>query len=95
MAEVGVPTASSFMDGLKKYGVGAIGGVTYNLAASFFGSGLIGGAVSAALAGSVVKGAQGDMIATMIGFQSGLGFNVGNIPALGAGGDDGGSVEVM
>ena len=88
MAEIGIPSVRGVTDALQVYGVGAIGGVTYRIASQFFGTELIGGAVSAALAGSVVKGATGDMIAAMAGFNSGVGFDLLGVVGMGGGGGD-------
>ena len=55
---------------LIDYAVGLGGGVIYALSSAFLGSGLIGGLIGAGIAGSVVKGARGTAIATILGFQS-------------------------
>jgi hypothetical protein len=49
--------------------------MVYTVSSQLLGSGIIGGAVSAALAGSVVKGQAGDTIATIAGFTAAMGFN--------------------
>ena len=49
-AEIGVPTVRGVQSGLMDYGAGVIAGLVYNTVSTFTGSGLIGGAVSAALA---------------------------------------------
>jgi len=76
------------------YGVGAVGGVVYSLATGFLGSGLVGGAAAAALAGSVVKGTKGDMIAIIAGFQTGLALPTSLLQG-GGGGDGGGGLNVI
>lgn len=60
---------SSLMD----YAVGFGGGLIYSLSRSFLGSGLLGGLLGAGVAGSVIKGARGTAIATILGFQSVIG----------------------
>ncbi len=74
--DIGIPSARGITGAVQSYGVGAVGGVVYQLASGFVGgtgmSPLIGGIAAAALAGSVVKGPRGDMIATAAGFQTGL-----------------------
>ena len=68
---VGVPTVSGFMSSVGDYAYGLAGGAIYNLVAGYTGSGLIGGGVAAALAGTVVRGTRGEVIATMAGFLAG------------------------
>ena len=88
MAEIGIPSVSGVQGALVAFGVGGVGGVVYTMAANLLGNSLIGGAVAAALAGSVVKGAKGDVIATIAGFQTGLTLLQG-LPTGGGGGGDG------
>jgi len=66
---VGVPTAGGVKEALIDYGYGVGGGIVYSLASSLLGSGLLGSLGSAALAGSVIKGARGTTIATVLGFM--------------------------
>jgi hypothetical protein len=65
------------------YGAGVIAGLVYNTVSTFTGSGLIGGAISAALASSVAKGNLGSMIAVQSGFRTGSvgmgGLGMGNL----------------
>ena len=89
MAEIGIPSVGGVQDALMAFGVGGVGGIVYTMAANLLGNSLIGGAVAAALAGSVVKGAKGDVIATIAGFQTGLTLLQG-LPQGGGGGDEGG-----
>ena len=71
MAEkVGMPTMSSFKDSLIDWGCGLGGGIIYALSTALTGSGLIGGLIGAGLAGSVIKGARGTALATMLGFMT-------------------------
>ncbi len=70
---VGMPTMRGVQDSLMDYAVGLGGGVIYALSSAITGSGLIGGLIGAGLAGSVVKGARGTAIATILGFQSIIG----------------------
>ena len=69
MAKVGVPTVRGVGGALKDYAYGAGGGLLFALSSQLFGSGLLGGALSAGIAGSVIKGTQGETIATMLGLQ--------------------------
>lgn len=84
MAVVDIPSVGGVKRSLGKYGQGLIGGVVYTLASDMLGSGLVGGAVSSALAGAAIKGEAGDTIATIGGFASGqtlladIGFGGGN-----------------
>ena len=72
MAEtkVGMPTMAGGQSSLMDYAVGLGGGVIYALSQALTGSGLLGGLIGAGIAGSVVKGARGTAIATILGFQS-------------------------
>ena len=70
-AEIGVPTVRGVKSGLMDYGAGVIAGLVYNTVSTFTGSGLIGGAISAALASSVAKNQLGAMIAVNAGFRTG------------------------
>jgi len=67
---IGVPSMRGVQDSLLDYAVGLGGGVVYALSSAFLGSGLIGGLIGAGIAGSVIKGARGTAIATILGFQS-------------------------
>lgn len=87
MADIAVPTVNRVQTALTNYGIGGIAGLAYRFTSNLVGSGLVGGAVSAALAGSMVKGDKGEIIATMLGFQSGLGLP----DIMGGGGAGGGS----
>lgn len=91
MAEIGVPSVSGIQGALMAFGVGGVGGVVYTMASNMFGNSLIGGAAAAALAGSVVKGAKGDVIATIAGFQTGLTL----LQGLQGGGGGGGGGEAQ
>ena len=70
-AEIGVPTVRGVQSGLMDYGAGVIAGLVYNTVSTFTGSGLIGGAISAALASSVAKNQLGAMIAVNAGVRTG------------------------
>jgi len=78
-AEIGVPTVRGVQSGLMDYGAGVVAGLVYNTVATFTGSGLIGGAISAALASSVARGT----IAANAGFRTGSagmrGLGLGNM----------------
>lgn len=65
----GVPNASGFKGALMGYLYGAGGGLVYKFASQFLGSSLLGSVASAALAGAVIKGEEGKIIATVLGFQ--------------------------
>ena len=70
-AEIGVPTVRGVQSGLMDYGAGVIAGLVYNTVSTFTGSGLIGGAISAALASRVAKNQLGALIAVNAGFRTG------------------------
>lgn len=76
-AGIGVPNVSGFKGALMGYLYGAGGGLVYKFASQFLGSSLLGSVASAALAGAVIKGEEGKIIATVLGFQgmmSGVGI---------------------
>jgi len=87
---IGVPSMGGMQKSLTGYGVGIIAGVGYNLISTFTGSGLIGGAISAAATGAMVRGVLGEMIAVNLGFNVGQGglnnLGLGNIGIPGLGG---------
>jgi len=89
-AAIGVPTMGGMQNSLTGYGVGILAGVGYNLISTFTGSGLIGGAISAAATGAMVRGVLGQMIAVNLGFAVGEGglnnLGLGNIGLPGLGG---------
>ena len=68
---VGVPTVKGFMSSVGDYAYGLGGGAVYTLVSQYTGSGLIGGGVAAALAGTIIRGTRGEVIATMAGFAAG------------------------
>jgi len=74
--EIGAPSVRGVQDNLMSYGAGVISGLAYNLVSGFTGSGLIGGAISAAVAGSIAAPPLGQMIAVNAGFRTGsVGLN--------------------
>jgi len=72
-AAIGVPTMAGVQRSLTGYGVGILAGVGYNIVSAFTGSGLIGGALSAAVTGALVRGVLGEMISVNLGFNVGQG----------------------
>ena len=70
-ASIGVPGLGGIQNSMMNYGVGIMAGVGYNMITRFTGSGLIGGAVAAAVTGAAVKGVVGQMIAVNAGFSTG------------------------
>jgi len=90
-ASIGVPALGGVQNSMMNYGVGILAGVGYNVITKFTGSGLIGGAVAAAVTGAAVRGVVGEMIAVNAGFVVGSrglqNLGLGNlIPGLGGGG---------
>lgn len=67
---MGVPTFSGIKESMISYALGLGGGILYSLASSIFGSGFLGGLLGAGIAGATVKGTRGEVIATVLGFQS-------------------------
>ena len=76
-AAVGVPAIGGLRSSAMDFGVGALGGLIFQIGTSIFGNSILGGLASAAAAGAVVKGPRGQIVATVAGFQalsqSGLG----------------------
>lgn len=67
---ISVPTVSGLKGAATDYVVGLGGGLLTAFATQITGSGLIGGAVAAAFAGSIVKGERGTIIATIAGYNA-------------------------
>jgi len=93
-AGIRVPALGGVQNSMMNYGVGILAGVGYNMITRFTGSGLIGGAVAAAVTGAAVKGVVGEMIAVNAGFNTGArglaNLGLGNlIPGGGGGGAPG------
>ncbi|GAI20181.1 unnamed protein product [marine sediment metagenome] len=78
-------------ESLIDYGYGVGGGIVYFLASNLLGSGLLGSLGAAALAGSVIKGPRGTVIATVLGFQ-GILSSMGAAGGVGAAGGARGEV---
>lgn len=70
-ASIGVPSVSGITGSLQSYGVGVLAGVGYKMLSGFTGSGIIGGAIAAAIVGATVRGTIGEMIAVNLGFTTG------------------------
>lgn len=67
--KIGMPTTAGMMESLKAGMYGAAGAFVFQFVGGYFGSSLIGSLAGIALAGSVVKGEQGKMIATLLGYE--------------------------
>ncbi len=65
-----MPTMGGARSSLADFGVGLAGGAVYALSTAFTGSGFLGGIIGAVVAGSVVKGVRGTVVATTLGFQT-------------------------
>jgi len=81
---VGVPTMSGIGDSFKDFGVGAIGGLLFLVAYQLFGA--LGVIVAPLVAGSMIKGQRGTLIATIAGFML---LAVGGLAVAGGGGGSG------
>lgn len=91
---MGMPTTGQFQGALQSYGVGLMSGIGFNLVSGFTGSGLIGGALSAAIVGATVRGPVGDSIAAILGFQAGqAGLGALGLGNLGLGGLQGAAAQ--
>jgi len=85
---IGVPTVGGLKSAMTSYAYGVGGGIVYSLTTNIFGSGFLGSLASAAIAGSVIKGVRGEIIATVLGFN-------GILSAMSGAGGGAGSSEVM
>ena len=81
---IGVPSVSGMRNAFTDFAVGAGGGLVYGLASSIFGSGLIGALAAPILAGSVIKGTRGTVLATIAGFMLLAGLGGGAVQASGS-----------
>lgn len=79
MQNIGVPTVSGITNAIKSGAVGAVGGILVGLSNSLFGNGIVGGLAGIGLAGSAIKGVQGEIIATVLGFEIGKNIMLGNM----------------
>ena len=99
-ATITMPTVNKVQNNLMAYGAGIVSGIGFNVVSSITGSGLIGGAVSSAVAGAMVEGVLGQMIAVNAGFSQGsrglgalnMGNLLGNFGAKPNGNGNGGAV---
>jgi hypothetical protein len=67
---VGIPSGSGIKDAAVDFGLGMGGALVVALSQSFLGSGFIGAIGGALLAGSMIKGVRGEILATMLGFTA-------------------------
>jgi len=74
---VGVPTASSMKSSFTDYGVGFLGGLAYAGSRMFLGNNFLASLAAPVIAGSIVKGTRGTVIATVAGFEAGQVFLAG------------------
>ena len=70
-ASITMPNVNKVQTNLMSYGAGIVAGLGFNVVSSITGSGLIGGAISSAVAGSLVDGVLGQVIAVNAGFSQG------------------------
>lgn len=78
MEKVGVPTFSGVKESMISYALGLGGGLLYGISTAIVGSGLIGGLLGAGIAGAAIKGVRGEIISTVLGFQTVIGAMAGN-----------------
>ena len=72
-------------DALGSYAQGVLGGVVFGAASRFLGNGLVGGALSAALAGATLKGPAGQMVDVSMGVSAGATMDLLGIMGGGGG----------
>ena len=68
--KIGVPSFSGIKESMISYALGLGGGLLFGLSSQVFGSGLFGGLLGAGIAGAAIKGVRGEIISTVLGFQS-------------------------
>ncbi len=71
MGSVGVPSARTMGQSFGHYAKGAMGGAIQGLVSGMTGNKLIGSLAGPLVAGSMIKGVSGDVIATVAGMQIG------------------------
>ena len=81
VGSIGVPSMSGIKDAFKDFGIGAIGGLAYMLTRAMFGTGIIGLLAAPVLAGSLLKGTRGTVLATIAGFMLFAGLGGGSSTA--------------
>jgi hypothetical protein len=79
-----VPNIKTMGDAFADFGWGLVGGIVYRVSTMVLGNGLIGSLSAPLLAGSVIKGDRGTVIATAAGFMTMAGFGAA-APAAAAG----------
>jgi len=85
MNPIRVPSMAGVGDALGSYAQGVLGGVVFGAASRFLGNGLVGGALSAALAGATLKGPAGQMVAVSMGVSAGATMDLLGIMGGGGG----------
>ncbi len=68
--KIGVPTFSGVKQSMLSYAMGLAGGLIYGVSTAVTGSGLIGGLLGAGIAGAAIKGVRGEILSTVLGFQT-------------------------
>ena len=86
--KIGVPTFSGVKESMVSYALGVGGGLLYGISTAVLGSGFFGGLLGAGVAGAAIKGVRGEIISTVLGFQTvvqamGSGNQVEAAPARG------------
>jgi hypothetical protein len=72
MNRISVPTIGGFTSSITDYAVGAVAGLAYNFLGGLIPGGpLVTGAITAGVAGAMLKGAQAQALVTVLGFQAG------------------------
>ena len=86
---VGVPSVKGITGSFKDFGVGAIGGILFLISYRLFGA--LGVLVAPLIAGSMIKGDRGTIVATMAGFM----LLAMGVLGMGGGGDASSDSGVM
>ena len=70
MEKIGVPTFTGIRESMLSYALGLGGGLLYGISTAVVGSGLVGGLLGAGIAGAAIRGVRGEIISTVLGFQT-------------------------
>lgn len=83
---IAVPSARTMQTAFGEYGYGFMGGMAFGGVRAILGSGILGSLIAPVLAGSLIKGIPGTVIATLAGFNAGAELLSGGLGNLFGGG---------
>jgi hypothetical protein len=83
MAKLSLPSTKEIGNTAATYGWGAGTGLVYQLLSRIFGGGVVPSAITAVVAGGMVKGEHTKPIMAVLGFELGRTLNIGSFGNLG------------